>query len=325
MMRRTVCLADPATPLPALTRAASTAASLGYDGLWTNEAPGRDAFPVLAGFAAAAPGDTPLGVGVVPVAARPPLSAAAAAAGLAELARRPIRLGIGSGHAAASRRLFGVHLSSPVTAVAEYATILRRLLDGEAVSFSGAEYAVEGARLLAIGDRDVRVVVAAMGPRMLETAAATSGGALLNWTAPEVLAGTARDLRRAAGERFLVACYVRVAVDDRRPDVAREVLRREIASYLRWPAYRAHLARQGHGDVATAAGEAWRSGEAAEATATIPDEMVARLGAAGTTAECRAALERYESPDVDEIVIRPVPVGDGGMEAAVAASAPGGS
>ena len=77
----------------------------------------------------------------------------------------------------------------------------------------------------------------------------------------------------------------------------------ELGQYLRLPAYRRHVEKQGldPDDVTTAADH---------------------LGITGDPQQCRAALDSYLSSGLDELVIRPVPVGEEGIEAAVDAMAP---
>ena len=145
------------------------------------------------------------------------------------------------------------------------------------------------------------VVLAALGPRMAGLAARSADGVLLNWSGPEWLTTTARELRASAGERsFRIAAYVRVACH---PDgaKARSALAGELASYLRLPDYRAHMERQGF-----------------DPSAVDPDAV----GIAGDPETVGQRLEEYRHLPIDELVVRPVPVGEAGVAAAVAATAP---
>lgn len=243
-MRLAVSLVDPDTSFSELVDLAERAEELGYDSLWTNESAAREAFVTLTAWAGRTRRAV-LATGVVPVYVRPPLTAAMAAATLSQAAGpERVVLGVGAGHPAMGRTFFGSGPGSPLAAVGDYVTTVRRLLRGERLSGDDGD----GARLAIRPSGEVPVVVAALGPRMVELAAAVGDGVLLNWISPAALAAAAGELRAAAGQRpFRIAAYVRVAVD---PDPARaaEALRRELAGYLRLPAYRRHLARQGHGD-----------------------------------------------------------------------------
>ncbi len=320
-MRRGVSLVDGALTLPDLAGVAARAAAAGYDTIWTNETPGRDAFMILASWAPVT-GTARLGIGVSPVYVRPPLTAAGAAAALTAMAGPRLVLGIGSGHREAARRNFGIDQPPPLAAVRDYGTITRRLLAGERVSYEGEAFSLESAALPHTPAGPVPVVVGAMGPKMLEVAAECTDGVLVNWTSPAALAELAGRLRDRAGAGFEISAYVRVAVSGHR-EAARAALAADFAGYLRLPAYRAHLARQGHPEVAAAVGMAWEAGGRDAAAAALPDEVLAQYGAFGPQSECREMLGRYRHTGIDELVVRPVPVGSGGIWEAAEAAAPG--
>ena len=314
-----VCLVDGSRSVADLAGLAEQAAQLGYRTIWTNENVGRDPGVVLAAWASRAPGAR-LGVGVSPIFARPPLTAAAMLATAAEVAGGGLVYGVGAGHAAMAKAWFGVDLGSPVAAVREYVQVMRMLLAGEDVARRGPRYPVR-ARLPHVPVQAVPVVVGAMGPRMLTAAVEVADGVLLNWTTCGELARLGAELPAAAARPFAVLAYVRVAVHDD-PEAARAALAADLAGYLRFDAYRAHLARQGYPDVAAAVGESWAAGR--RAAAAIPAEVLGAVGIAGTADHCRRELDRYRRSGIAEVVVRPVPTGADGLMPAVAVGAPSG-
>ena len=303
-METGVSLVDPGISSGRLTEVVVRAEQLGYHAAWTNESVGREAFSTLAAWAAATT-RIRLATGVIPVYVRSPMAAVMGAASIASAAG-PARmvLGIGSGHPVMARRYFGFDLSSPLGAVSDYLKIVDGLRQGGRITHHGKVFSVEGARLGLTPSGPIWTVVGAMGPRMLEVAVQEADGVLLNWSTASHLRSTAEWLRGfpRASSFFHIAAYVRVAVSSD-PRAARQALSAELGQYLRLPAYRRHVIGQGldPDDLAGAAGE---------------------LGIAGTPSECRAALDDYRSSGLDELVIRPVPVGEEGIEAAVEAMAP---
>lgn len=299
-----VSLVDPRLSSRKLTEIVVRAEQLGYRGAWTNESVAREAFSTLATWAAAT-SRIRLATGVLPVYVRSPMAAAMGAATIAALAG-PARmvLGIGAGHPVMASRYFGFDLSSPLEAVSDYLKIIGGLRHGKRITHHGKVFSVEGARLGLLPPGPLFTVVGAMGPRMLDLAARNADGVLLNWSSAPNLRSTAEGLRQSdrGASFFHIAAYVRVAVSSD-ADAARRALTAELGQYLRLPAYRRHVESQGldPGDVSHAA---------------------THLGIAGDPAECRAALDAYRSTGLDELVIRPVPVGDEGIEAAVEAMAP---
>ncbi len=295
-----VSLVDPKLAPSDLTRVAVEAERLGFASLWTNESTGRDAFVTLTGWGHAT-SKTRLGTGVCPIYNRPPLTAAMAAATLAEsVGSRRVVLGIGAGHSALGRQ-FGNDRISGVAGVEEYLTVVKDLLSGETVEYHGEHIHIDGARLGLPATGEIPVVVAALGPLMAGVAARSADGVLLNWSSPDQLTATAQELRAKVGKRpFRISAYVRVACH---PDgsKARDALAAELASYLRLPDYRSHMARQGFDPSAVDPGA---------------------VGIAGDPDGVRERLEEYRHLPIDELVVRPVPVGDAGVGAAVAAVAP---
>lgn len=166
---------------PGLARElAACCAGLGYGSLWSNDTPEAAGLETLRAFADGAP-DLYLGVGVLPLDRHSPARIAAEIERL-ELDPARLCLGIGSGG-----------LRPPLGAVRSALDELRGLLpDG------------------------VRVVVAAMRPRMCGVAGGHADGAFLNWMLPERIR-TARawvhDGAEEAGRQPPpVFSYIRVAV-----------------------------------------------------------------------------------------------------------------
>jgi 5,10-methylenetetrahydromethanopterin reductase len=295
-----VSLVDPTMASTELTALAAEAERLGFASLWTNESTAREAFVTLAGWGHAT-ANARLGTGVCPIYNRPPLTAAMAAATLAEsVGRGRVVLGIGAGHPVIGRQ-FGIDRHFGVAGVEEYLTVVKSLLAGGTVDHHGEQIHLEGARLALSKAVELPVVLAALGPRMLELAVRSADGVLLNWSSPDALAATAQALRESRGDDpFRIAAYVRVACDAD-ASRARAALADELASYLRLPDYRAHLTRQGFDPSTVDPGS---------------------VGIAGNPDQVRDRLDGYGHAAIDELVVRPVPVGTAGVAAAVAATAP---
>lgn len=183
---------------------------LGFDSVWANDNPMGEGLAMLAGWAGTSRA-LYLGLGVLALDRHRPEAIAARVAELG-LPRERLLLGLGAG--------FSEH---PVAAVREGIGALRPLLPG------------------------VRLVVAAMGPRMCELAGEIGDAALLNWMTPERAAWARERVR--AGERaggrpegtVPVYGYVRAAIGED----AGERLERESEWYAQAPHYARHFAAMG--------------------------------------------------------------------------------
>lgn len=218
---------------------------LGYDQLWANDTRRGSGLATLAAAAQRAT-HLELGVGVVGLSERGPQRIADEAQDLALPLHRLI-LGVGSGR------------SSSLRLVEDGVAELRTLLP------------------------DVRICVAALGPKMLRLAGRVADVVLLNWVRPASIAASRQQIAAGAQQAQrptpIVAGYVRVAVGVG----AEERLASEVDRYARagsW--YERAIAAQGNGLI----------GVACEDPAEVP-----------------AALAPYREA-LDTCVVRGLPAGD---------------
>jgi alkanesulfonate monooxygenase SsuD/methylene tetrahydromethanopterin reductase-like flavin-dependent oxidoreductase (luciferase family) len=243
-----------------LRAAAHEGEALGYRSFWVNHPGSVDGLAVL-GLAAAATRRIPLGIGVIPLHTRPPASIVdgVRAAGLS---KDRVLLGVGSPNPRALERVRA--------GMAE----LRGQLPG------------------------LRLVVAALGPRMCRLAGEIADGVLFNWLTPEHARRSAawvEDGAAAAGRpRPMLFAYVRIALGP--AAVAR--LAEEGDRYAEIPAYAAHFARMQVSPVDTtiAAATPGAIGPGLAAWRGAVDEVVLRGITATDSVEETLALVRAARP-----------------------------
>jgi alkanesulfonate monooxygenase SsuD/methylene tetrahydromethanopterin reductase-like flavin-dependent oxidoreductase (luciferase family) len=186
---------------------AERCAELGYGSMWSNDHPGAKGLDTLAEFGAAAPG-VDLGVAVIALDRTPP---EAIAVDVERLDLDPSRLwlGVGAGFS-----------EMPLTRMRESLPELREKLPG------------------------VRLVLAAMGPKMCALAGAEFDGVFFNWMTPGFAAGAREKVeagaREAGREAPPVFGYVRTAVG---PDAAERLAKEESFYRDLHDGYRNHFAR----------------------------------------------------------------------------------
>lgn len=238
---------DGGLPAEVATELGRRVEAAGYSSLWTTDTPSADGLMDLAAFAT----DTTtiqLGIGVAPVDRR---SAQVLAARVSELGLPLDRLwlGIGSGRSA-----------SPLKLVRDSAAELRVLLP------------------------EVRIVVAAMGPKMAALAGEIADGVLLNWLVPARVG----DYRRhTASERTRLMMYIRAAVDPG----GRERLAREAARYASGRAE--YFAANGvePGQVGVAGSQSQIAEQLKAYDAVLDDAIVRALPASSAPADLFAVVE----------------------------------
>jgi alkanesulfonate monooxygenase SsuD/methylene tetrahydromethanopterin reductase-like flavin-dependent oxidoreductase (luciferase family) len=240
---------------------AGACAELGYDSLWSNDHPGAKGLETLAGFAAGAP-QTDLGVAVIALDRTPP---EAIAADIERIGIDPSRLWLGVG-AGFSKR--------PLTKMRESLPQLREALP------------------------DVRLVLAAMGPKMCELAGAEFDGVFFNWMTPAFAAGAREKVEAGAREDGRetppVFGYVRTAVG---PDAAERLAKEESFYRDLHKGYRDHFDRLGEpeGSVGVAAADRDEA-QALLAAYEGPLDTIVVRGLASATVEAMTAVAAAAAP-----------------------------
>jgi alkanesulfonate monooxygenase SsuD/methylene tetrahydromethanopterin reductase-like flavin-dependent oxidoreductase (luciferase family) len=234
---------------------------LGYDSLWSNDHPGAKGLETLAVFGEAAD-QVDLGVGVIAIDRTPPEQIAA---DIERTGLDPSRLWLGVG-AGFSKK--------PLTAMREALPVLREALPSE-----------------------VRIVLAAMGPKMCALAGASYDGAFFNWMTPQFAAGARQKVEGGATdagrETPPVFGYVRTAVG---PDAAERLAKEESFYRDLHKGYRDHFDRLGEpeGTVGVAAPNSAAARDALAAYSAL-DTIVIR-GLASAKADAMIAVAEAATP-----------------------------
>ncbi|HET8955394.1 MAG TPA: LLM class flavin-dependent oxidoreductase [Solirubrobacterales bacterium] len=240
---------------------AARCAELGYESMWSNDHPGAKGLATLAEFAAAAPG-IELGVAVIALDRTPPEQIAA---DVEEFGIDPAKLWLGVG-AGFNKR--------PLTAMREALPELRRLLP------------------------DVKLVLAAMGPKMCELAGSAYDGVFFNWMTPSFAAGARAKVEAGAADTGRPAPpvfgYVRTAVG---PDAAERLAKEESFYRDLHKGYRDHFDRlaEPEGTVGVAAADSDDAQRQLSAYEDPLDTIVVR-GLASAKVEPMTALAEAAAP-----------------------------
>jgi alkanesulfonate monooxygenase SsuD/methylene tetrahydromethanopterin reductase-like flavin-dependent oxidoreductase (luciferase family) len=239
---------------------ASRCAELGYGSMWSNDHPGAKGLATLAEFAAAAPG-VELGVAVIALDRTPPEQIAADVEELG-VDRTKLWLGVGAGFN-----------KKPLSAMREALPELRELLP------------------------EVKLVLAAMGPKMCELAGSSFDGVFFNWMTPAFAAGARAKVeagaREAGRETPRVFGYVRTAVG---PDAGKRLAKEESFYRDLHKGYRDHFDRLGEpeGSVGVAAPD--RNDAQSQLAAYKPLDTIVVRGLASASIEAMGNVATAAAP-----------------------------
>lgn len=263
----------------AVVEAARSAHADGFGSFWLPQIFGLDALSTLAVIGREVPG-IELGTAVVPTYPRHPMVLAGQALTVQAASGGRLTLGIGLSHRIVIEQMFGYSFERPVRHMTEYLAALMPLLRQEQVAFHGeVVHAVGG--ITVPGAPPPPVLIAALGPRMLELAGREAAGTITWMVGPRTLSDhvvptIAAAASSAGREPPRIVAAVPVCVTDD-PAAVRERAARQLAVYGTLPSYRAMLDREG------AAGPA-------------------DIAVIGSAEQVRAGLERFADAGATTIV-----------------------
>jgi F420-dependent oxidoreductase-like protein len=217
------------------------AVDAGFDALWVSQIFGVDPVVALAALAADVEPLAEVGTSVVPTYGRHPLALAAMARTAQSALRGRFTLGIGPSHAMVVEGFYGGSYARPFTHTAEFVEALDPLLRGEPCTVEGQEITAKG--WLDVESEPVPILLAALGPRMLDLAGRRCAGTSLGpGMTPSVIAEHIVPRIRAAAEAAgrpepRIKALVTVAVTDE-PESLIAQQRKSSALYAELPAYR---------------------------------------------------------------------------------------
>ena len=255
----------------------------GLGAAWVNQTPGG--WDPLALLAATDPvtGRAELGTAVALTAPSHPAALAVTALTVQAAVGGRLTLGVGPGHAWYVADRLGLPHDAPAARTREYLEVLRPLLHGEHVRHHGRFLDVDTA--VAVPGPPPRLLLSALGPRMLAVAGDLTDGTVATWVRPELVDGYLRPALPDTA-RIVVTVVVAVTTD---PDGVRDEVARDFAAVRDMPAYRAVLDRGG---------------------LTGPADTVL----AGSEEDVLAGLRRYRDAGTTDVVLhdlaphgRPVP------------------
>jgi probable F420-dependent oxidoreductase len=290
--------------------AAQEAEARGYHTAWTGEAAGADAI-TLSALVLGHTERLHMATGVLPVQTRTPVILGMTAATLNHVAPGRFVLGLGLSSRVIVEQWHGLRYAPSLDQMREAVAVIRAVATGERVNFDGTFYRVKNFRLTSPSPaQPPRVILAALGPEMLELAGEIADGVLLNWIPPQTIAASVAHLEvgaKRAGRRlhgFETGAFIRVCVTDD-PAGARQHLARDIMGYITVDVYASFFRAAGFTPEVEAASAAWTAGDRAGAVREISPRVLDGLGVVGDAAFCRARVAEFARAGLSMPVVVP--------------------
>ena len=232
---------------------AKAAEKLGLDSLWSTDIRTTDPISALT-IAGMETSKIELGTAVTPIHARHPMALAQQSMTAAQVCKGRFTLGLGVSHSKIVEDSLGLSYAQPALYMKEYLEVLLPLLRNEIVSFNGKFFKVDNLQTRVPGVKSLPVVIAALGPAMLQLAGTISAGTSTWMVGPKTLQShvvkriqkTAFDANRR--EIRIIAAFPLVLTNH--PETARAELSKKLKKYGGLPSYRAMLEKEGISDPA---------------------------------------------------------------------------
>jgi probable F420-dependent oxidoreductase len=303
------------------------AEELGYESAWMAEGHGGDQFSVLTACAMATE-RIRLGTSITSVFVRSAPTIAMAAACVDHFSNGRFVLGVGTSHKVQVEPEHGLEFANAVPRLRDTVDIVRILLRDGVVSYQGRVIKIDEFDLWFQPLRqEIPIYLAAVFPRMLETAGEIAQGVLLTWCTLDHARTAANHVALGAGRggkdpgdvevASLISCGV--AMDSTSADEARDSFRPVIAAYAaRFPRYRRLMAEAGFEQELEAVRRAWREGNHREAQVLVPKGLIEKMGVIGSPEDCREKLQQYREAGIGLPIVSPRVSGPGSKERAMA-------
>jgi 5,10-methylenetetrahydromethanopterin reductase len=294
---------------------ARAAEAAGIGSIWFAENPlARGIMPAAAACAVATRTQS-IGAGVFNPFSRHPVQIAMEISALDELSGGRTRLGVGSGLSPPLERM-GIDTKRSLTALREAIVIIRGLLRGEEVNFSGSAFQLRGVKLDYRARADIPIFMAARGPNAVKACAELADGLIVsNMCTAGFIASSLRgvtEVRRSAGRDgpFGIVQYMPcIPRPDR--DEAFGAAKRAVAEML--PAYWTLAQRLPDAKSALTDGSGITDDEFASAAArlkagetpetVLDDRYVTAFAIAGNIEDCRRQAAAHAAAGVTEFAL----------------------
>ena len=296
----------------------------GFDSIWLSEDPYyRDSLPLMSVIAENTR-RVRIATCIVNIYTKHPVYMAMAAATVDEISEGRLVLGVGRGVKSLIEGELHISYGSPLQYTKEYLVSLRKLLAGKKVTLEGEGVNMTNAQLHFVPLRsEIPILLAAMGPKMLNLAAEYGDGAMLNSCTSVKQAKHSAEIvsssSRGSIKRELV-CALWVSVDED-VDKSYDGVRMSVAFLLSIPTFGEVFLKEGGfqpymledlrrtfrwdrkvGDPMWHLGQA----DASKVKELVDDRIVDALTVCGPVEDCRRRIRDYHDVGVTTAIVNPM-------------------
>ena len=197
----------------------------------------------------------------------------------------------------------------PLTTLSEAITIMRKMFDGEVVTFEGKIFSVENLKLLPVPDRKIPIFVGARGPKMVQLAGRLADGVLSSVPIPKipyliemVKKGAAKGNRDLTD--FLFSNAIPFSISKNR-DIAYKLVKPAIAGLITFLSdflvLESGVTKERMNKIRTA----FRKKDTDAFQELITDEIVQNFSISGTAKDVISKIREIRDLGINNVVVQP--------------------
>lgn len=299
------------------------AEKLGVNQAWSAEAWGYDAVSTLAYIGARTKMMT-LGTGIMQISARTPSMTAMTALTMSTITGGRFILGMGASGPQVVEGLQGQSFAKPLVRMRETIEIVRQAFRGEKLNYQGEHHILprpggegKALRLSQPPNANLPIWLATLSPRALELTGELADGWLGTSFTPDAAQAHLQHLRRGAEKAGrslsdITLCVGASVAFTSDPGPLIEKAKPRMAFQLgamgsaKTNFYNDAYKRSGFEEAATLVQKLWVEGRREEATAEVPDDMIASTSLFGDDAFIRDRVRLYQKVGIDVLRLDPV-------------------
>jgi alkanesulfonate monooxygenase SsuD/methylene tetrahydromethanopterin reductase-like flavin-dependent oxidoreductase (luciferase family) len=290
-----------------LIRCAEKTAKSNPDTVWIPETWGMENFAMLA--AVSSKTKSKIGSSIINIYSRSPALIAMGAATIDTISNQRLVLGLGTSSVPIIQGLHGYRFERPLQRMKETVEIIRLVLSGKKITYSGEIFSLRGFTLLIKPPRQhIPIYIAAINQKMTELTWKIGDGVIFYLRPISEMKQTIAKMQQK--RTIDVACQLITSVSED-GDQAKERVRKTLAFYISvGEIYRKFLATNGFQKETDNIYEEYQKSGLKSNHELIPESMLNALTISGSPQECKKQLKRISDAGITHPIIQFNPSGE---------------
>ncbi len=277
------------------------------DTVWIPETWGMENFAMLGAVSART--KSKIGSSIINIYSRSPALIAMGAATIDTISNQRLILGLGTSSVPIIQELHGYSFERPLRRMKETIEIVRLVLSGKKINYSGEIFSLKGFTLLIKPPRaNIPIYVAAINQKMTELTWRIADGVIFYLRPISEMKDTITKMQKK--RTIDVACQLITSVSED-GDLAKERVRKTLAFYISvGEIYRKFLAENGFKNETDNIYEEYQKSGFKSNHELVTDSMLQSLTISGSPQECKKQLKRVYDAGITHPIIQFNPIGD---------------